>query len=86
MSRIRPALVIDGESAPAEVRHALPRLVVGLSLATFGILYTLDNLGVVDVRAWLSYWPALVVLFGAAHMVAARRRSDLMLGGFWVVV
>lgn len=76
----------DADRAPGEIRHALPRLVVGLSLATFGILYTLDNLGVVDVRAFAPYWPALVVLFGGAQMAAARRRSDLMLGGFWAVV
>jgi len=83
MSRAERMMVEEG---PAELRHALPRLVIGLALALFGVLYTLDNLGLVDARVLLRYWPALLIVFGGAQMVAARRRSDVLQGGFWAVL
>jgi hypothetical protein len=84
-----------GEGAPFDggavdgrdpVRQALPRLVIGLSLAAFGIVYTLSNLGLVEAGSVLRFWPALFVLFGLARIGASRSRTDVVHGGLWTLV
>jgi hypothetical protein len=71
---------------PDELRHALPRLVIGLALATFGVLYTLGNLGLVDAGHLLRYWPALLIVYGLARIAASRDRSDVVQGSSWGLV
>ena len=68
------------------LRQALPRLVVGICLATAGVLFTLDNLGILDASQAVRWWPALLVLFGSAHVIGARRPSDMTMGAFWALV
>lgn len=44
----------------------LSRLIIGLSLITGGILFTLDNFGFVDVRGLWQFWPLILVAVGVA--------------------
>jgi hypothetical protein len=50
-----------------------PNLVVGITILLLGIALTLDRLHLVEVRAFLQYWPLLLVLFGASVAVQALR-------------
>ena len=45
------------------------RLVLGLFLMFFGTVITLDNYGVIRQGDYLRYWPAFVVLVGAAKLL-----------------
>lgn len=48
-------------------RHdTLSRLVIGLALIAGGILFTLDNFGVVDVGDLWRFWPLVLVALGLA--------------------
>ena len=55
-------------------------LVVGLGLIALGLLWTLSNLGWIDLLHTLrTWWPASLVVWGAAELaesLAARRRSS----------
>jgi predicted membrane protein len=45
------------------------RLIFGLIVITLGVLWTLDNLGLVDSRQVLRWWPLLIVLFGICKQI-----------------
>ena len=68
-----------------------PRLIVGVAVLTIGLLFTLDNLDVVDVGAFWDYWPAIFVVFGAAKLIEAPRTGSwiggsalVLLGVLWI--
>lgn len=46
-----------------------PRLVVGLGVMIFGILLTLENLGVFEIRGLWRYWPLVFILVGISKFV-----------------
>lgn len=73
-------------AARAAVRQMLPRLVLGAGLATLGVLFTLDNMGLVDARDFLHYWPALLLFFGIGLLLAATARSERIAGIVWSLV
>ena len=52
-------------------RHdTLSRLVIGLALIAGGVLFTLDNFGLVDVSELWKFWPLLLVALGLAKFVS----------------
>jgi predicted membrane protein len=68
------------------LRSMLPRLVLGTGLAAIGVLFTLDNLDVLEARHFLRYWPALLVLFGIGLLVSGTARSERIGGVVWTLV
>jgi predicted membrane protein len=61
-----------------------PQLVLGLIIVTVGVLFTLDNLELLDARDYLRYWPVLLILFGISKMLYARGGGRLF--GFLVTL
>jgi hypothetical protein len=60
-----------------------PRLVFGLLLMAAGLLFTLDNFGVVRADDWLRFWPLALVAIGVGRLNSATRGGQL--GGFvWI--
>lgn len=53
-------------------------LALGLILVALGVLWTLANLGALDVLATLrTYWPVSLIVWGVLELVAAiARRSE----------
>lgn len=45
-----------------------PQFVLGLLIVLLGVVFTLDNLEIVEARQYLHYWPALLVVFGLAKL------------------
>ena len=72
--------------ARGALRQVLPRLVLGLGIAAAGVLFTLDNIGIVDADDWLRFWPALLVLFGLGLLVGAGARSERVGGVVWLAI
>lgn len=68
------------------------RLVVGLIVITLGVLFTLDNLGIVDSSRVLEWWPAVLVAVGISRLTGwgTRRRytsgSVLVALGAWMLL
>jgi len=60
-----------------------PQLVLGLVLILLGLVFVLDNLGIIYRGDFLRYWPALVVIFGVFKFAqsdgAASRAGGLIL-------
>ena len=67
-------------------RQVLPRLMLGAGIAAAGILFTLDNVGILDADDWLRFWPALLVAFGAGQLLAARAPSERVGGTLWLAI
>ncbi|HEV8630658.1 MAG TPA: DUF5668 domain-containing protein [Thermoanaerobaculia bacterium] len=67
----------------AAFRHALPRLLFGGALVAVGLLFTLDNLGMVDAGHWMRLWPGLLLLFGIGCILTASRGSEVFYGSLW---
>ena len=49
-----------------------PQLLVGLVVIAIGVLLTLDNLGLVDARHYLRFWPLALIAVGLLKLWQAR--------------
>ena len=46
-----------------------PRLIVGLGVLAVGLLWTLDNLDVLEADPLLEWWPAILILVGVVRLM-----------------
>ncbi len=69
------------------------RVVIGVAVMALGVLFTLDNLGAVQARAVLHWWPVLLVFYGLARLMGlgnARPRPIsgtlfVLVGSWWLL-
>lgn len=61
------------------------RVVFGLVVIGLGVLFTLDNLGLVHSGDVLRWWPALVVAYGVARLTGFCCRQHLTVGLIFTV-
>lgn len=66
--------------------QSLGRLIFGAVLLTIGVLWTLDNLGLVDSDRILDWWPVAVIAFGLAKLLGIGTPKSMMTGGFFTLV
>jgi putative Mn2+ efflux pump MntP len=62
-------------------RGPTSQVVLGLMVVAVGILFTLDNLNIIDARDYLQYWPAGLVAVGALKLWHATRDGHGWFGG-----
>ena len=62
-------------------RSNFANVVVGFCIMMLGFLLILDKLGMVDAARALQFWPAALILFGAALILQALRGADAAEGG-----
>jgi cell wall-active antibiotic response 4TMS protein YvqF len=62
-----------------------PQVLFGLLVIVAGVLFTLDNLGVVDAGQYLQYWPSALVAIGLVKLWHAREGQGWV-GGFFLVL
>jgi predicted membrane protein len=66
-----------------------PRVTVqaifGLMVIAVGVLFTLDNLEILDARDYLQYWPAGLVAIGVLKLYHAARGGQGLIGGLFFV-
>ena len=61
---------------------SIERIVIGFGLLGLGILWTLANAGRIDLLSTLrTWWPSLLVLWGALELVTAFSRRPERRGG-----
>jgi Domain of unknown function (DUF5668)/Cell wall-active antibiotics response 4TMS YvqF len=58
-----------------------PQVLFGLIVIAIGVLFTLDNLNVLDASDYLQYWPAALVALGLMKLWHAWREGRGWLGG-----
>jgi hypothetical protein len=70
---------------PPEVRARRPRItgqvLLGLMAIAVGVIFTLDNLEIIDARDYLQFWPVAFVAVGVLKLWHARRDGHGWLGG-----
>lgn len=75
-----------------EVRrsHDAGKLVLGLTIVAFGVIFLLGNLHMIESESYLRYWPVILIAFGLAKLLAPRdsggRMFGLIIGGVGVLL
>jgi predicted membrane protein len=67
-------------------RGPTAQVVFGLMIVAVGTLFTLDNLGVLDAREYLQFWPVGLVAVGLLKLWHATRDGHGWFGGLIFVV
>lgn len=60
-----------------------PRLIVGLGILAFGLLWTLDNLDFIEAEYYLEWWPAVLIVVGLVRLldpIAGKAASVILIG------
>ncbi|TFW28085.1 hypothetical protein E4L96_02920 [Massilia arenosa] len=68
-----------GRSVPSQV-------LLGVGVIVLGVLFLVDNLGFLEIRNVLRFWPAVFIMFGIIKMYDSRNSSGLMTGAILVGV
>jgi cell wall-active antibiotic response 4TMS protein YvqF len=63
-----------------------PRLIFGLVILTLGLLWTLDNLGLVNASEITRWWPLAAITWGVLRLQGIAGRRNGVVGTFWLVV
>lgn len=50
--------------SPERTRSIAPQLVIGLVISVIGVLFTLENIGLVDAHDYLRFWPSGLIAIG----------------------
>ncbi len=61
-------------------RSLTGRLVAGVILLSFGVLFLLDNFGLVNAGDVFRYWPLILIGLGLTRLLAPGRREDYVGG------
>jgi len=65
---------------------SISRVFFGLVVVAIGVLFTLDNLGVVAAREVLRFWPVIFIAIGATSLSDAGRTGRHVSGLIWIFV
>lgn len=57
------------------------QVVLGLMAIAVGVIFTLDNLEIIDARDYLQYWPVVFIVLGALKLWHAVRDGHGWVGG-----
>jgi len=77
----------ERRSRPCSRRQRLlPRFILGFGLIAVGVLFTLDNMGLLYADDYLRLWPLLLVALGVGQLVGASAPSERIGGAIWVVI
>lgn len=69
-------------------RHFNPtgHLLIGLVIAALGVVFTLDNLGILEAGEILRYWPAILIMIGVVKVGEAQASGGRFGGGVLILV
>ena len=56
-----------------------PRLIVGLALITFGAIFTLDNLDIIESGSVIEYWPIVIIAIGVLKLTQGATAGGVVL-------
>lgn len=69
------------ETATPVFVRAIPRLMIGLTIMAVGLLWTLDNLDVLESEPFTQWWPVAVIVIGLVRFLdpAANRITSTII-------
>lgn len=56
------------------------QVVLGLMVIAMGVLFLLDNLGILEFRRGLAFWPLVIIIAGVVKMVDTHSRNGYLVG------
>jgi predicted membrane protein len=62
-------------------RSATGQVVLGLLVIAMGLLFLLDNLGILDMHRAFSFWPMVFVIVGTVKLCDTQTQGGTLLGG-----
>lgn len=62
------------------------RVFIGLVVLTLGVLWTADNLGMLDASQIVQWWPLIAITWGLMHVLGLGARRRMISGLIWVIV
>lgn len=62
-----------------------PQLVIGVVVILLGVLFTLDNLDLVDASRVIRYWPALLVFYGISKLADTQNLPGRVWGSIAIL-
>jgi LiaF transmembrane domain len=65
---------------PVPAPRVTGRLLVGGLLIFFGLLFTLDNFGMIDAGDVLAYWPMILIVVGVVRAAQPRNPGERVFG------
>ena len=63
-----------------------PQLILGLMIVVFGLALTADNIGWLEARDVLRYWPLALIALGLAKLFQSDSRSGQIFGGLVILL
>lgn len=67
-------------------RNGPSQVVLGVIVIALGFLFLLDNLGWVDIRYTLHFWPIILIGFGIVKIMQNRSPSAYLAGGALILL
>ena len=71
---------MNDNDRPVPAPRVTGRLLVGGLLIFFGLLFSLDNFGVIDAGDVLAYWPMILVVIGIVRAAQPRNPGERVFG------
>ena len=77
---------------PGRTRPIAPQLVMGLLVIAIGVLFTLENLGMIEAHEYFRYWPVALIVVGLLKLWQAGSGGGTLIGagfvfaGVWLVL
>ncbi len=68
---------VNTDSSPRS--DTMSRLVIGVSLIAAGVLFTLDNFGIIEIGNLWRFWPVVLVAVGVTKLISRSLLSGLAL-------
>lgn len=62
-------------------RGTTGQVVLGLMVIGLGLLFLLDNLGILDMRRAFAFWPMVFIVAGTVKLCDTRTQGGALLGG-----
>ena len=60
--------------------HNVGKLILGLTVLAFGVIFLLGNLNLIESHHYLRYWPVILIAYGLAKLLSPRRSGGKMFG------
>lgn len=73
-------------SSPVPTPRITGRLIVGGLLIFFGLLFTLDNFGMIDAGDVLAYWPVILIVIGVFRVIQPRHPGQRVFGAVMIAL
>jgi len=73
-------------ASETRIERDLTRAVIGIAIILAGVLFTLDNLRIIDAGHFLAYWPVILIAIGIARMAQTSSWGSFAWSLGWIVV